>query len=60
MLINEIFKIKNDTEFNNAALKIFQFQLSNNKIYSKYAQSILKNKIPKCINEIPFLPIQFF
>ena len=47
MLINEIFKIKNDTEFNNAALKIFQFQLSNNKIYSKYAQSILKNKIPK-------------
>ena len=60
MLINEIFKIKNDTEFNNAALKIFQFQLSNNKIYSKYAQSILKNKIPKSINEIPFLPIQFF
>ena len=59
MLINEIFKITNDTEFNNAALKIFQFQLLNNKIYSKYAQSILKNKIPKSINEIPFLPINF-
>ena len=34
--------------------------MDNNPIYSAYAQIILKGEIPKKIEEIPFLPIDFF
>jgi len=57
---NLIFKIKNKNEFENLALKIFEYQIENNKIYKKYASLVLKGKYPKSIQEIPFLPISFF
>ena len=41
-------------------MQIFEFQMDNNPIYSDYAEIILKGKTPQFINEIPFLPIEFF
>ena len=57
---NIIFKIKNNNEFENLALKIFEYQIKNNKTYKKYASLVLKGKQPKSVQEIPFLPISFF
>ncbi|MDP5157889.1 MAG: acyl transferase [Flaviramulus sp.] len=59
--ITSIFNIKNQTEFENLALKIFNFQFENNPIYRSFCD--LLNRHPsdvKCIENIPFLPIQFF
>ena len=57
---NKIFNIQNNTEFETISLEIFEYQMQNNPIYSKYASVILKGKVPNNINEIPFLPISFF
>ena len=55
-----IFNIKSNSEFEKLCLKIFDFQFKNNLVYREYAKIILKQKNPKNINEIPFLPIEFF
>jgi phenylacetate-coenzyme A ligase PaaK-like adenylate-forming protein len=58
---NAIFKIKTEKEFENLALQIFNFQFKNNTVYRSFCD--LLNKHPsdvKTINDIPFLPIQFF
>ena len=34
---NLIFKIRNNYEFENLAIKIFEYQIENNKTYKKYA-----------------------
>ena len=41
-------------------MNLFNLQMENNPIYSAYAKIILKGKNPNNINEIPFLPIEFF
>lgn len=51
----------NDKSFDHYALEIFRFQAKNNEIYNKFL-SLLQidfHSIKK-INQIPFLPIQFF
>ena len=56
-----IFEIKSETDFKNKALEIFSFQYENNMIYNSFCK--LLNKDPSLvqnINEIPFLPINFF
>ena len=60
-LLNKIFKINSESDFNNAALQIFNFQYENTPIYRKYVD-IKKIEIEKIkhYKEIPFLPIQFF
>jgi len=57
---DEIFNIQNNAQFENLALKIFDYQIENNQIYSKYSKLILKGGKPVNIFEIPFLPIHFF
>ena len=57
---SDIFNIKSDEEFEEIALHLFSYQIINNPIYKNYAKLVLKNKIPKNIYEIPFLPIDFF
>ena len=57
---NKIFNIQNNTEFETISLEIFEYQMQNNPIYSKYAAALLKGKMPNNIYEIPFLPISFF
>jgi phenylacetate-coenzyme A ligase PaaK-like adenylate-forming protein len=48
-------------EFDSLALEIFRYQADNNLIYKKYLQllHIQVDKITE-INQIPFLPIEFF
>ena len=57
---DEIFHIQNNTQFEELALKIFDYQIKKNQIYSAYAKLILKGKRPVNIYEIPCLPISFF
>lgn len=59
-LINKIFNCTNDATFEKLALEIFDFQMENNLTYAAYAAFILKGKNPENINEIPFLPVEFF
>jgi len=58
-LVNEIFSIKTDKEFNNLALMVFQYQYEYNPVYKSYVD-LLKRPLPKSVDEIPFLPIEFF
>lgn len=61
MELSEIFDIKNDTGFEETALKVFRFQARENPVYRNFLQylSIQPEKIDSIYN-IPFLPIQFF
>ena len=56
----EIFNIHSEQEFVKTCLQIYELQMDNNPIYSAYSQIILKGEIPKKLEEIPFLPIEFF
>ena len=58
-LINKIFSIKNETDFNSVALEVFNFQYQNTAIYSSYIDLFKSKKIEHYL-DIPFLPIQFF
>ena len=58
-LINKIFNIKNETDFNSVALEVFNFQYQNTAIYKSYIDLISSKKIKHYL-DIPFLPIQFF
>ena len=58
--INKIFNCTNDATFEKLALEIFDFQMENNLTYAAYAALILRGKNPVNINEIPFLPVEFF
>ena len=58
---NAIFKIKTEKEFENLALQIFNFQFKNNTVYRSFCDLLYKHPSDvKTINDIPFLPIQFF
>ena len=58
---NIIFKINNQTDFETLALQVFQFQFNNNKVYRSFCDLLYKHPSDvKTINDIPFLPIQFF
>ncbi|WP_370477737.1 LuxE/PaaK family acyltransferase [Tamlana flava] len=58
---HSIFKIKNDNEFEDLALQIFKFQFENNKVYRSFCDLLYKHPSDvKTVNDIPFLPIQFF
>ena len=59
-LSDKIFNIKSEEDFNKLCMNLFDLQMENNPIYSPYAKIILKGKNPNNINEIPFLPIEFF
>ena len=59
--IKTIFDINTDHDFNEKALKIFHWQAKNIPVYKEYVSSLeLKPEIINKIEEIPFLPIQFF
>lgn len=56
-----IFKIKNSQEFEEAALKVFKYQFENNKVYRSFCDLLYVHYSDvKHIQQIPFLPIQFF
>tara|TARA_X000000950_G_C13874234_1_gene644175 strand:- start:281 stop:1255 length:975 start_codon:yes stop_codon:yes gene_type:complete len=56
-----IFNIKNEEDFTKAALAVFKHQFKHNKVYRSFCDLLYKHPsdVTK-IEEIPFLPIQFF
>lgn len=60
-LINKIFSINTEQEFNEVSLEIFRFQYANNPIYQSFCNhlNLTINEIDS-ISQIPFLPIEFF
>jgi phenylacetate-coenzyme A ligase PaaK-like adenylate-forming protein len=59
--IHDIFTISNQKQFDKIALKVFRFQYENNLVYREFC-NFLKTDVQKVksIEQIPFLPIQFF
>ena len=58
---NTIFNIKTQTEFEDLALQVFNYQFNNNRVYRSFCDLLYKHPSDvKFIQDIPFLPIQFF
>jgi len=58
---NEIFNIKTKSDFESTALQIFKFQFENNPVYRSFCDLLFVHPSDvKHIEDIPFLPIQFF
>ena len=57
----DIFSISNQKQFEKIALKTFRYQYENNRVYHEFCD-YLNTEIHKVktIQQIPFLPIQFF
>ena len=60
-LIQDIFTISSQKQFEKIALKVFRFQYENNLVYQEFCD-FLKTDVAKVksLQQIPFLPIQFF
>ena len=59
--INNIFKIKSDSEFNDLALDTFRHQYKYNLLYKNFVDLNYSDiNAIKTYNEIPFIPIGFF
>ena len=56
-----IFNIQSDAEFTQIALNVFKHQFKNNKVYRSFCDLLyIHPSDVKTIEQIPFLPIQFF
>jgi phenylacetate-coenzyme A ligase PaaK-like adenylate-forming protein len=59
--INDIFTISSQKQFEKMALKVFRFQHENNLVYRDFCNFLKVEKgNVKSLEQIPFLPIQFF
>jgi Acyl-protein synthetase, LuxE len=58
---HDIFSIANQKQFEKIALKIFRYQYENNLVYREFCD-LMKTDVQKVksLQQIPFLPIQFF
>ncbi|MCF2874854.1 MULTISPECIES: acyl transferase [unclassified Tenacibaculum] len=58
---DQVFNIQSREEFNNVALSIFKHQFKNNKVYRSFCDLLyIHPSDVQTIEQIPFLPIQFF
>jgi len=58
---NSIFNIKTKAEFEALALKVFEFQFKNNRVYRSFCDLLYTHPSDvKAVEDIPFLPIEFF
>jgi phenylacetate-coenzyme A ligase PaaK-like adenylate-forming protein len=56
-----IFGISNEEQFQELALEVFRYQAAENPVYKAYLDHLGKTHVsPKTLEEIPFLPIEFF
>ena len=61
MLANQLFNITNNQEFEACALEVFRYQFEHNNVYRSYCDLLYRHpSAVRTINDIPFLPIQFF
>ena len=61
MLAERIFNISTQKDFNEITLEVFSYQFQHNPVYREFCQ--LLKRTPKNVSrveEIPFLPIEFF
>ena len=57
----QIFNIQNKAEFTKAAITVFKHQFKNNKVYRSFCDLLYVHPSDvRGIEQIPFLPIQFF
>ncbi|WP_396183475.1 acyl transferase [Flavobacterium sp.] len=57
----DIFSIGSQKEFEKITLKVFRHQYEHNQVYQDFCSLLKKDKTNvKSLEEIPFLPIQFF
>lgn len=57
----DIFSIRNDSEFESAALEVFQFQTSTCKVYADFVRHLgIRPEAVSRLEDIPFMPIEFF
>lgn len=57
----DIFNVSNQKQFEKIALKVFRFQYENNLVYNEFCNLMnVKVHEVKSLQQIPFLPIQFF
>ena len=61
ILINKIFNLSSEIDFEKIALELFAYQAQNNSVYGKYLKllGISYAEISK-ITDIPFLPVSLF
>jgi len=58
---NRIFNLQNQQEFTAAALAVFKHQFTHNKVYRSFCDLLyIHPSSVSTVEEIPFLPIQFF
>ena len=58
---NAVFNIHNQSDFKTCALQVFRHQFKNNAIYRSFCDLLyIHSSDVKEVEEIPFLPIQFF
>jgi acyl-protein synthetase LuxE len=61
MHISQIFNLNTDENFKEIALKMFQYQAINNNVYARFINKLnIDSRNVNHIEQIPFLPIQFF
>jgi len=57
----QLFNIQNDTSFEALCLEVFNYQFDHNKVYRSFCDLLYVHPSDvKTIEQIPFLPIQFF
>jgi phenylacetate-coenzyme A ligase PaaK-like adenylate-forming protein len=57
----DIFTITSQKQFEKMALKVFRYQYENNSVYHAFCEHLkIEPQAVKSLNQIPFLPIQFF
>ena len=56
---SNLLAIKSDADFERIALEVFYYQLKNCSVYRDYVHLLNRQNL-KSIEEIPFLPIEFF
>jgi phenylacetate-coenzyme A ligase PaaK-like adenylate-forming protein len=60
-LRNRIFDLKTAAQFQELALDVFQYQFEHNTTYRSFCDLLyIHPSDVKCIEDIPFLPIEFF
>lgn len=60
-IVNSVFQIQHENDFNNLCLEVFQIHAQYNSVYKEFLRWIKTNPDQvDTIEKIPFLPIQFF
>jgi len=58
---NKIFNIKDQNDFSETALEVFNYQYNKNVVYQDFILNLKKNPLGiKNLADIPFLPVEFF